>query len=138
MTVDLAADRTDIVKVGDAVEVELADGSTTAGTIAEIGTVAESGTDAFGNPISPTVTVTITLDDPAASAAYTNSPVTVRIVRDSRADVMAVPVASLLAVLEGGYAVEVVDAVGFDPPRRRRDRPVPGRLGRGRPRRTAT
>ena len=112
MTVDLAADRTDIVKVGDQVAIELADGSVTAGTIGEIGTVAESGTDAFGNPISPTVTVTITLDDPAASAAYTNSPVTVRIVRDSRADVMAVPVASLLAVLEGGYAVEVVDPSG--------------------------
>ena len=112
VTVDLSADRTDIVKVGDAVEVELADGSTTAGTIAEIGTVAESSTDAFGNPSTPAVTVTITLDDPAASAAYTNSPVTVRIVRDSRADVMAVPVASLLAVLEGGYAVEVVDPSG--------------------------
>jgi len=34
----------------------------------------------------------------------------VSIVRESRPDVMAVPVASLLAVLEGGYAVEVVDA----------------------------
>ena len=112
VTVDLSADRTDIVKVGDAVEIELADGSTTPGSIAEIGTVAESGTDAFGNPVSPTVTVTITLDDPAASAAYTNSPVTVRIVRDSRTDVMAVPIASLLAVLEGGYAVEVVDPTG--------------------------
>ena len=112
MTVDLAADRTDIVKVGDTVEIELADGTTTPGTITEIGTVAESGTDAFGNPISPSVTVTIGLDDPAASAEYTNSPVTVRIVRDSRTDVMAVPVSALLAVLEGGYAVEVVDASG--------------------------
>jgi peptidoglycan hydrolase-like protein with peptidoglycan-binding domain len=112
VTVDLAADRTDIVKVGEAVEIELADGSTTPGTIQEIGTVAESGTDAFGNPISPSVAVTIGLDDPAESAAYTNSPVTVRIVRDSRDDVMAVPVASLLAILEGGYAVEVVDPSG--------------------------
>ena len=73
VTVDLSADRTDIVKVGDAVEVELADGSTTAGRIAEIGTVAESSTDVFGNPSTPAVTVTITLDDPAALAAYTNS-----------------------------------------------------------------
>jgi peptidoglycan hydrolase-like protein with peptidoglycan-binding domain len=112
VTVDLAADRTDIVKVGDAVEIELADGSTTAGTIETIGTVAENGTDAFGNPSSPSVKVTIGLDDPAASAAYTNSPVKVRIVRDSRADVLAVPVAALLAVLEGGYAVEVVDPSG--------------------------
>ena len=112
VTVDLAADRTDIVKVGDTVSIELADGSTTPGTIREIGTVAEGGDGRFGNPSTPTVTVTIGLDDPAASAAYTNSPVTVHIVRESRADVMAVPVASLLAVLEGGYAVEVVDAVG--------------------------
>ena len=51
VTVDLPADRTDIVKVGDAVEIELADGSRTPGTIDAIGTVAESGTDAFGNPV---------------------------------------------------------------------------------------
>ena len=112
VTVDLAADRTDIVKVGDQVTIELADGSTTTGTVSDIGTVAEGSTDAFGNPSKPTVTVTIRLDDPAASAAYSNSPVTVHIVRESRANVMAVPVASLLAVLEGGYAVEVVDADG--------------------------
>lgn len=112
VTVDLAADRTDIVKVGDTVSIELADGTETPGTIREIGTVAEGGTDSFGNPADPTVTVTIGLDDPAASAAYTNSPVTAHIVRESRADVMAVPIAALLAVLEGGYAVEVVDASG--------------------------
>ena len=112
VTVDLAADRTDIVKAGDAVTIELANGSTTPGTVAEIGTVAEGGTDAFGSPSNPTVKVTITLTDPAASAQYTNSPVTVTIVRESRPDVMAIPVASLLAVLEGGYAVEVVDAGG--------------------------
>lgn len=112
VTVDLAADRTDIVKPGDTVSIELADGSTTPGTISEIGTVAEGSTDAFGNPSKPTVTMTIQLDDPAASAAYSNSPVTVHIVRELRSNVMAVPVASLLAVLEGGYAVEVVDAGG--------------------------
>jgi len=112
VTVDLAADRTDIVKVGDAVTIELANGATTPGTIRDIGTVAEGGTDAFGNPSKPSVKVTITLTDPAASAQYTNSPVTVTVVRESRPDVMAVPVASLLAVLEGGYAVEVVDANG--------------------------
>jgi peptidoglycan hydrolase-like protein with peptidoglycan-binding domain len=112
VTVDLAADRTDIVKAGDAVTIELADGSTTPGTIREIGTVAKGGTDSFGNPSKPTVALTIGLDDPAASAAYSNSPVTVHVVRQSKANVMAVPVASLLAVLEGGYAVEVVDAGG--------------------------
>ena len=112
VTVALAADRTDLVKVGDAVTITLADGSTTPGTVREIGTVAEGATDSFGNPSDPTVTVTIGLDDPAASAAYTNSPVTVSIVRESRPDVMAVPVAALLAVLEGGYAVEVVDDSG--------------------------
>jgi peptidoglycan hydrolase-like protein with peptidoglycan-binding domain len=112
VTLDLAADRTDIVMVGDTVSIELADGTETPGTIREIGTVAEGGTDSFGNPSDPTVTVTIGLDDPAASAAYTNSPVAVHIVRESRPDVMAVPIASLLAVLEGGYAVEVVDASG--------------------------
>jgi hypothetical protein len=112
VTVDLAADRTDIVKPGDAVSIELADGSTTPGTISEIGTIAEGSTDAFGNPSKPTVTMTIRLVDPAASAAYSNSPVTVHVVRESRANVMALPVASLLAVLEGGYAVEVVDAGG--------------------------
>jgi peptidoglycan hydrolase-like protein with peptidoglycan-binding domain len=108
VTVDLAADRTDLLALGSKVTIELPDGSTTPGTVREIGAVATAGSDAMGNATTPTVTVTVTLDDPAASAVYANAPVTVRVVRETRPDVLAVPVNALVALLEGGYAVEVV------------------------------
>ncbi len=54
----------------------------------------------------------IVLDDPAAATGLDEAPVDVEVVTDSRTDVMAVPVTSLLALAEGGYAVEVADGDG--------------------------
>jgi peptidoglycan hydrolase-like protein with peptidoglycan-binding domain len=108
VTVDLEADSIDLVAEGDEVAVDLPDGTTTAGTISEIGTVAEAGTDEFGNQSTPTVEVTIALELPDGSASWEQAPVEVRIIRQSRENVLAVPVNALVALLEGGYAVERV------------------------------
>ena len=107
VSLDLDADRQDILDVGVAVEVELPDGSRTAGTVSEVGRVAstESGGD-------PQVPVTITLTDPAATGDLDGAPVTVIVTRERREDVLTVPVDALLALREGGYAVEVADAAG--------------------------
>ena len=113
VAVELEADRQSIVAIGAAVTVGLPDGTETKGTITDIGTVATVTAGANGAADSePTVTVTIHLDDPDASGSLDGAPVTVAVVRERRADVLAVPVSALLALAEGGYAVEVVDAPG--------------------------
>ena len=56
--------------------------------------------------------MTVALDDPAAAAGLDEAPVTVTVVTDRRDGVVAVPVTSLLALVEGGYAVEVADPGG--------------------------
>ncbi len=113
VSVDLEADRADLVAEGDAVSVTLPDGSITRGTIADKGTVATAGNDQPGGGQStPTIKITVSLDDPKASAAYEAAPVKVSVVRETRPDVLAVPVNALLALVEGGYAVERVQADG--------------------------
>ena len=108
VTVDLEADRVDLVEAGAEVSVDLPDGSTVAGTISAVGTVAEAATDEFGGQADPTVEVTIELELPEGAASYEQAPVEVRITQQSRDDVLVVPVNALVALLEGGYAVERV------------------------------
>lgn len=108
VSIDLAADDQGLVTTGDKVEIELPDGTSASGTVATVGTVAIAA-DAQS---SPTVEVTIVLDDPAASGTIDQAPVDVLITTLSRDDVLVVPVNALLALLEGGYAVEVVAADG--------------------------
>ena len=107
VTLDLDADRQDVLAVGDAVGIELPDGTQTTGSVREIGSVATSQDGG-----TPQVSVTIELDDPASTGTLDGAPVTISVVRDRREDVMAVPVESLLALREGGYAVQVVDSSG--------------------------
>lgn len=104
----LEAAHRSLVEVGKAAEIELPDGSTVPGTIASVSRVAETSTDERGNTTS-ILTVEITLDDPAAADGLDQASVTVTVVRASRENVLAVPISALLALREGGYAVEVVD-----------------------------
>ena len=104
VTVQLPTTDQDLVAVGDAVVVELPDGETAAATVTAIGTVAQAGQQGAGNFFD----VTVTLDDPAAALGLDEAPVDVEVVNDSAIGVLAVPVTALLALSEGGYAVEVV------------------------------
>ena len=101
-----AADREEF-EVGKAVHVKLPDGATVAGKIATIARIADSSTDQQGNTTT-TIPVTITLDDPTAAGDLDQASVTITVVRSSRQNVLTVPVNALLALREGGYAVEVV------------------------------
>jgi hypothetical protein len=49
----------------------------------------------------------ITLDDPKDAEGLDEAPVDVIVISNSVEDVMAVPVSALVALLEGGYAVEM-------------------------------
>ena len=101
---DLAADRADLAVVGADVDLELVDGTTARGAIASVADVATVPTD----PSQPT-TVAVEIDVDGDVAVPDESPVTVHLVADARRDVLAVPVEAVVALSEGGYALEVVD-----------------------------
>ena len=64
------------------------------------------------NGAATTVPVTIDLDPAADLPDLDAAPVTVSVVTERHEDVLTVPVNALLALLEGGYAVERVAADG--------------------------
>lgn len=105
--VDLDAQKQALVEVGDKVEVELPSGTTTTGTVATVGSVAERQGE--GATAQDVIKVTISLDDPAATGTLDQAPVEVRIESDSRQGVLTVPINALLALREGGYGVRVVE-----------------------------
>ena len=103
--VDLAVDDADLLAVGDAVEVELPTGEVLAATVATIG--AAEVDEADGSSTLP-VTLTVAGADNVAD----RSPVDVLVEIEAAEDVLAVPVEALLALAEGGYAVERASADG--------------------------
>jgi len=113
VTIDLAADDVDQLAPGTPVSVELPDGTKLDGEVRSIGTVATAGEDTGqpgGGGASPTLPVTIDLDE--AAVAYDQAPVTVRAIVETRENVLVVPINAIVALLEGGYAVERVDEDG--------------------------
>jgi peptidoglycan hydrolase-like protein with peptidoglycan-binding domain len=118
VTVDLDADRQRLVAGGDPVVVELADGTEVDGRIDEVGTVATAADSAGGQGGAaqesgdPTIEVVIALagDDARRAGNLDQAPVDARITKEQRKDVLAVPVTALVALSEGGYAVEVDQA----------------------------
>jgi peptidoglycan hydrolase-like protein with peptidoglycan-binding domain len=108
VAIDLDASRQPYVHAGDPVDIELPGGGTTTGRVASVGKVATVSGD--GDPTSdsgPTVEVTVSLDKPKATGSLDQAPVDAFITTEVREDVLAVPVNALLALAEGGYAVEV-------------------------------
>ena len=87
-----------LAAVGRAVTVALPDDSAVKGMITEVGSVVNEGA----------IEVTIAIADQLALGALEVASVDVELVSDSRDDVLSVPVAALLALPEGGFAIEVV------------------------------
>ncbi len=107
VTVALPAADQGTLAEGDVVTVVLPDNTRTPATVTSVGTVATQvqGGDA-------TFEITITLDDPAAAVGLDEAPVDVEVITDSRLGAVTVPVTALVALAEGGYAVEVETASG--------------------------
>ncbi len=111
VTVALSVAQEYLVKVGDAVSVVMPNGTTTVpGHVQSVSTVAQAA--ASGSNSGPTVNVTITLDNPASSGNLDQAPVNVNITTAEANNVLAVPINALLALKEGGDAVQVVDPDG--------------------------
>jgi peptidoglycan hydrolase-like protein with peptidoglycan-binding domain len=110
VTVKLDVSQQSYVKQGDRVEVVLPNGRRAKGRVSEVGRVAE--TSGSGQQQTTTIPVTVALDNPKAGGRLDQAPVEVYVTTQTRKGVLAVPVGALLALAEGGYAVETVDAAG--------------------------
>ena len=107
VTVNLEADRQDLVAAGDAVTVELPNDRTARGRVSDVGEVA---TQPRSQDQEPTIAVTIALRGRAArGTGLDQAPVDVGFASARRKHVLAVPVTALLARSSGGFAVETTD-----------------------------
>ncbi|MFJ6568970.1 hypothetical protein ACIQNU_16240 [Streptomyces sp. NPDC091292] len=99
------------MKRGDEVTVSLPDDATARGTITAVGATVQLGDaqsgDGGGGSGRPQLTVGIALRDTTAVRGLESAPVKVRFTSETREDVLAVPVGALLALREGGYAVQL-------------------------------
>jgi hypothetical protein len=110
VTVDLDVSQQSYVKAGDRVDIVLPDGRHTSGRVSDVGRVAQTQGEAPNQ--TTTIPVTVALDNPRAGGRLDQAPVDVYVTTQARRGVLAVPVTALLALKEGGYAVETIDAAG--------------------------
>jgi len=123
VTLGLTVDQVASVEAGTPVTVTLPDGTHASGTITDVASEpsSDSGSDPAagggdggnggdgGQDGEETYPVTVSLDDPAAAGAFESGSVDASVERSRTDDATAVPVIALLALREGGYAVQVVD-----------------------------
>ncbi len=101
----------DTFAVGATVTVVYPDGTTTDGTVASVGTVATNSTGQPGG--QATVPITIRVGEvPPSVAGFVEIPVTLRVVTEAIENAFVVPTSALVALAEGGYALEVADGAG--------------------------
>ena len=101
---DLPSDEQGLLVVGSEVVVELPDQSKVPASVISVSNTAEAP---INGPGLATFDVVIELTDSQLALGLDEAPVEVIVVSDSVVDVMAVPVSALVALLEGGYAVEL-------------------------------
>ncbi|MFG2347010.1 efflux RND transporter periplasmic adaptor subunit [Streptomyces phaeochromogenes] len=106
VTVPLEADATGSVRRGNKVTVTLPDNSTVRGHVTALNSDAQSADQNAGG--EPQLTVTVGLDDPDDESVRDADSGSVRVGFTSAAkkDVLVVPVGALLALSEGGYALQ--------------------------------
>ncbi|WP_052424624.1 peptidoglycan-binding protein [Streptomyces fulvoviolaceus] len=93
---------------GTAVRVQLPDGKTVKGEVASVGkqaTAPEGGAEGD----TATVPVTVTIKDQKSVGRLESGPVTVEYVGREVKDALAVPVAALVALAEGGHGLETAE-----------------------------
>ena len=107
--VDLQAARADELEPGTKVQLTMPDDAETAGTVASVGAESDSEDNPAQPGGEPTVPVVITLDDPSAASDFESGSVDVHIERSREEGAIVAPVTALVALAEGGYAVQLVD-----------------------------
>jgi multidrug efflux pump subunit AcrA (membrane-fusion protein) len=113
VTMDLDASLQTEVAVGNKVSITLPDGSVTPGLVSQINTAVAASSSSSSSPgnsgdaSAATITVVVSLTEPAGAGDLNQAPVEVTITTGSVNNVLIVPVDALLARPGGGYAVEV-------------------------------
>ncbi|MEV7734938.1 peptidoglycan-binding domain-containing protein [Streptomyces sp. NPDC088921] len=109
VTVEVDPSAAGSMRRGDRVVVSLPDDSTAQGTITAVGTSVRLGDASAGDGAGgqPRLTVRIALRDSTAVRGLNAAPVRVRFTSETRKGVLTVPVGALLALREGGYAVQL-------------------------------
>jgi len=112
ISAEIDADSQQDVAVGDKVVIDLRNGTTTTGTITEVGKVASVGDETGGGqPTSgSTITFAVRPDRPAVAGSLDQAPVDVGVTSERAKNALSVPVSALLALRGGRYGVEVVRA----------------------------
>lgn len=114
VTLDVDAADQGLAKEGAKVTVELPDGGTIPGVISTVGRVAESSGDGEGagagggEDEGATISVTVKLTG-AKGGRLDQAPVNVELARETRKNVLTVPVTALVARRGGAYAVDVIE-----------------------------
>ena len=111
VTINLDAGKASVAKKDDAVTVDIGDGRTINGTVRSVGTVVHTESGQTGTSHYIDVVVAI---EGGQAVGLDDAPVTVNFTRPTATGVLAVPVRALLALAEGGYAVERVTATGTE------------------------
>jgi peptidoglycan hydrolase-like protein with peptidoglycan-binding domain len=117
VTVDLKVADQALAANGEKVIVTIPGGKRVNGTITKVGTVAaapEAATEQPSGEAAPVaadarITVTVDIANQQALGRLDAAPVDVDFVSQKREGVLTVPVAALMALLEGGYGVEIVE-----------------------------
>lgn len=107
VTIDLAVSEADDIEASTAVAVTLPGDVASTGVIVAIATEATASDDTGPGGGEPTIAVTVRLDEPDLVVDLDSGSVDVEIERERVDNALTVPVAALLALAEGGYAVEV-------------------------------
>ena len=105
VSISLDTSKAALASVGEKVAVDLADGSSVGGQVTYVATTATTSQGQGQNAQATTsIAVIVTLDK--TIDAGDNTPVTVKLSSSTATGVLAVPVKSLVALAEGGFAVE--------------------------------
>jgi hypothetical protein len=104
VTVSLKADEMESVRGAKQVTITLPSGDRVKGRISSISRVVVTPD---GQDDAPTATATITVTRASTIKNLDSAPVQVDLIAEARTGVLAVPVGALLALSEGGYAVQV-------------------------------
>ncbi|MGI9658049.1 MAG: peptidoglycan-binding protein [Gaiellaceae bacterium] len=119
ITVALEANRQELVAEQDRVVIELPDEQQIAGVVTEIGRTATAQVLSDGTRTDAVVPITVTPTEPVPGDLV-NAPVDVLVTKRALEGTLAAPVTALVALRDGGYAVEIVDGeqtrlVGVEP-----------------------